>query len=159
MLMRGADVRCNFLRSEDTSGSIAAENIDIIADEADGAGGGVIPASAFAAFGANSFTPFFMRKLLHNGNDALKGCTVASPPLLLFEIALVLVRFHHGARFILNANHCIMRAAAKLGIVNGIRDCIRPSVPQPAERERIGNQIDAALIRLRANFMWYRQSQ
>jgi hypothetical protein len=97
MLMRGADVRCNFLRSEDTNRSIAAENIDIIADEADGAGGGVIPASAFAAFGANSFTPFFMRKLLHNGNDALKACTVASPPLLLFEIAPVLVRFDHVA--------------------------------------------------------------
>jgi hypothetical protein len=68
----------------------------------------VIPASAFAAFGANSFTPFFMRKLLHNGNDALKGCTVASPPSPLFEIARMLVHFDHVASFIEYANHSIV---------------------------------------------------
>jgi hypothetical protein len=67
MLMRGAYVICNFLGSEDTSRSTAAENIDIIADEADGAGGTVILASAFAStLGANPFVPlavchFFIR--------------------------------------------------------------------------------------------------
>jgi hypothetical protein len=34
----------------------------------------------------------------------------ASP---LFELALVLVRLDHFARRIVNANHCIMRAAVK----------------------------------------------
>jgi len=96
VLVSGLKMRRNFLHRQLTGRSVAVENIHVVADVADRANRRVIPASAFAAFGANSFTPFFMRKLLHNGNDALKGCTVASQPLLLFEIASVLVRFDHN---------------------------------------------------------------
>jgi hypothetical protein len=101
-------MRRNFLHRQLTGRSVAAENIHVVVDVADRANRRVIPASAFAAFGANSFTPFFMRKLLHNGNDALKGCTVASPPSPLFEFARVLVRFDHVASCIVNVNHNIM---------------------------------------------------
>jgi hypothetical protein len=83
VLVSGLKMRRNFLHRQLTGRSVAAENIHVVVDVADRANRRVIPASAFAAFGPNSFTPFFMRKLLHNGNDALKGCTVASPPLLL----------------------------------------------------------------------------
>ena len=99
----GLKMRRNFLHRQLTGRSVAAENIHVVADVADRANRRVIPASAFATFGANLFTPFFMRKLLHNGNDALKGCTVASPPLPFFEIARVLVRFDHVASFIVSA--------------------------------------------------------
>jgi hypothetical protein len=34
----------------------------------------------------------------------------------LFEIARMLVGLHHVARFIVNANHSIMRAAVKVGV-------------------------------------------
>ena len=104
----GLKMRRNFLHRQLTRRSVAAENIHVVADAADRANRRVIPASAFAAFGANLFTPFFMRKLLHNGNNALKGCTVASPPLALFEVARVVVRFDHVARFIVNANGGMM---------------------------------------------------
>jgi hypothetical protein len=106
VLVSGLKMRRNFLHRQLTGRSVAAENIHVVVDVADRANRRVIPASA--AFGANSFTPFFMRKLLHNGNDALKGCTVASPPLLLFEIALVLVSLDHVARFIENPNHSFL---------------------------------------------------
>ena len=41
------------------------------------------------------------------GTLSVKGCTVASPPLPLFEIARVLVRFDHVACVIVNASHGI----------------------------------------------------
>jgi hypothetical protein len=102
VLVSGLKMRRNFLHRQLTGRSVAAENIHVVVDVADRANRRVIPASAFAAFGANSFTPFFMRKLLHNGNDALKGCTVASPPSPFSEIANVLVCFDHVASFITN---------------------------------------------------------
>ena len=108
VLVSGLKMGRNFLHRQLTGRSVAAENIHVVVDVADRANRRVIPASAFAAFGANSFTPFFMRKLLHNGNDALKRCTVASPPLPHFEIACVLVRFDHVTSFILNGNHTMM---------------------------------------------------
>jgi hypothetical protein len=40
--------------------------------------------------------------------EAESAGTVASPPLLLFEIARVLMRFDHVATFITNANHGIV---------------------------------------------------
>jgi hypothetical protein len=104
VLVSGLKMRRNFLHRQLTGRSVAAENIHVVVDVADRANRRVIPASAFAAFSANSFTPFFMRKLLHNGNDALKGCTVARPPSPLFEPARVLMRLNHVARFIVNAN-------------------------------------------------------
>jgi hypothetical protein len=62
----------------------------------------------------------------------------------------VLVRFNHVARFIVNVNHSAMRAAAKLRIV----DCIRLAVPQATEWQRIGNQIDAAMIFARRDLVF-----
>ncbi|SRR6266581_1081330 len=44
--------------------------------------------------------------------------------LPLFEIARVLVRLDHVAWFIVNANHGIVRAAAKLSVINRIADCV-----------------------------------
>jgi hypothetical protein len=108
VLVSGLKMRRNFLHRQLTGRSVAAENIHVVVDVADRANRRVIPASAFAAFGANSFTPFFMRKLLHNGNDALKGCTVASPPSPLPEIARVLVRFNRAASIVANANQGIV---------------------------------------------------
>jgi hypothetical protein len=50
----------------------------------------------------------------------------------LFEIALVLVRFDHVARIIINANHGPMCSPAKLGVV----DCIADRRPgSPGERQ------------------------
>ena len=59
------------------------------------------------------------------------------------------MRFNQVAHLIVNANHSIVRAAAKLCVV----DCIRPGVPQATECQRIGNQIDAAFIFARAHFV------
>jgi hypothetical protein len=54
----------------------------------------------------------------------LHGVKVTLP---LFEVARVLVRFHHVARFIVNADHSIMWVAPF-------------DVPEPTEWQRIGNQ-------------------
>ena len=69
---------------------------------------------------------------------------------LFFEVALVLVRFDHVARFIVNADHRVMRAAVMLCVA----DCIiRRVIPQPTKRRRIRNQIDATFIFARAVFV------
>jgi hypothetical protein len=49
----------------------------------------------------------------------------------LLEIALVLVRLDYVARVIVNANHCIMRAAVELRVLDGIAGF---GVPQATER-------------------------
>ena len=46
-----------------------------------------------------------------------------------------------------------MGAAAVRCVVNCVADRIRLAVPQPTERQRIGNQIDAANIFARAAFV------
>ena len=115
VLVSGLKMRRNFLHRQLTGRSVAAENIHVVVDVADRANRRVVPASAFTAFGANSFTPFFMRKLLHNGNDVLKGCTVASPPLQLFRTALVLVHLNHVAMLEpLTLGLCVRRCASIL---------------------------------------------
>jgi hypothetical protein len=70
-----------------------------------------------------------------------------------FEIALVLMRCDHVAGFILNANHCIMQTAAVFGVSDSVRDGVWPGVPQPTERQRIGDEINAALVFARADFV------
>ena len=40
-----------------------------------------------------------------------------------------------------------------LGIADCVTDCTRLVVPQPTEWQRIGNQIDAAMIFARADFV------
>jgi len=59
--------------------------------------------------------------------------------LRFFEVARVLVRFDQIARFIVNANHSMMRSAAMLGVSDCVPDRIRLAVPQPTEWERIGD--------------------
>jgi hypothetical protein len=39
-----------------------------------------------------------------------------------------------------------MRAAIEFRVVNRIARCVRPAVAKPTEWQRIGNQIDAAMI-------------
>jgi hypothetical protein len=50
------------------------------------------------------------------------------------------------ARIIVNANHSIAGAAEKLRVVNCVADCVWLTVPEPTKWQRIGNQIDAAMI-------------
>ena len=72
--------------------------------------------------------------------------------LRLFGIAGVFVCFDHVASFIVNANHGTMRTTAKLGVADCIADCIWLAIPQATEWERIGDEIDAALIAVRGAF-------
>jgi hypothetical protein len=69
------------------------------------------------------------------------------------RIALVAVRVHHVAGVIVNADHGIMRAAAMLRVTDCIRDSISIAIPQPTEWQPTGNQIDAATISARADFV------
>jgi hypothetical protein len=62
----------------------------------------------------------------------------------------VLVRFNHIASIIVNANHCAMCPAAKLRVVNCVAECVLLAIPQPTKWQRIGNQIDAAMVPARA---------
>jgi hypothetical protein len=57
----------------------------------------------------------------------------------------------HVACCIVNADHSIVRAAVMLGIADCIADRIRPVVPQPTERQRVREQIKAAMIFARAD--------
>jgi hypothetical protein len=56
--------------------------------------------------------------------------------LSLFEIALVSVRFDHGAGFVQHADDCWMRARVKFRVFNGI---IGREIPQPAEWQPVGD--------------------
>jgi len=64
------------------------------------------------------------------------------------------VYFHQLASRIVNSNHSIMCAAAVFGVV----DCVRDSrVPQPTKQQRIGDQIKAAFVFARADFIGVRR--
>jgi hypothetical protein len=79
----------------------------------------------------------------------MSGRSAERKPSPLFELACVLVRLDHVARFIVNANHGIMRAAAKFRVV----ECVaRLQVPQATEWERIGDEIDDAFVAARGAF-------
>jgi hypothetical protein len=71
--------------------------------------------------------------------------------LRFFEIALVLVRLDHLASIIVNSNQRIMRPAVEVRIANRVRDSFWPVIPESPEGERIGNQIDAAMIFTRSD--------
>ena len=73
--------------------------------------------------------------------------------LLLLEIARVLVRFDHVAGRIVNANHGIMCAAVLAGVADCIAGSVRSVLPEPTERQRIGDQINAAMIFARTDFV------
>ena len=68
----------------------------------------------------------------------------------LFKIARVLERFDYIASIIVNANHSIMRTAEKLRVIDGV---VWLAIRQATEWQRIGNQIDAAMIFAGANFV------
>ena len=58
---------------------------------------------------------------------------------LTVEIAGVLVRFDHVASVIVNSNHRAMSAAVMLRVTDRVTDCVRLAIPQPTERQHIGN--------------------
>jgi hypothetical protein len=73
-----------------------------------------------------------------------------SPPSWFFEIAFVSVYFDLFASFIVNMDHSLMRAAT----VFCVADCISDfQIPQPTDWQRIRDQIKAAMIFARANFV------
>jgi len=53
---------------------------------------------------------------------------------------------------IVNTNHYTVRTAVELRITDYIRDGFRATIPQPTERQHIGDQINAAFIAARADF-------
>ena len=60
------------------------------------------------------------------------------------------MRFDQVANVIVNADHSILRTAA----VHRVADCItRRVIPQPTEREKIGNEFHAAMIPAWADFV------
>jgi hypothetical protein len=67
-----------------------------------------------------------------------------------FEIALVPVYFDLFTSFIVNMDHSIMCAATMFRVVDCIGDF---QIPQATERQRIGDQIKAAFIFARADFV------
>jgi hypothetical protein len=81
-------------------------------------------------------------KTLQYGKPSFKK-TSTSP---LFEIARVFVRLDHVASVIVNANHSVIRTAVKLGEAYSIADCVRFGIPQCAEWQHVGNQIDTTFI-------------
>src|SRR5437870_7865893 len=70
-----------------------------------------------------------------------------------FGLARVPVHLNHVASPSVKANQRIMRGAAKLRAVNYVADCVWLAVPKPTERQRIGNQTDAAMIFTRSDFV------
>jgi hypothetical protein len=72
-----------------------------------------------------------------------------NPEKRLLEIARVLVRLDHVASLSINANHSVMWPTAELRVT----DCVWLAVPQATEWERIGNEIKAALVFARADFV------
>ena len=54
---------------------------------------------------------------------------------------------------IVNVNHGIMWAAVMFRVSNCVADRARAAIPQPNERQHIGNQIDTAFIFARADFV------
>lgn len=64
--MNVVDVRSDFCNRQHASGKVTAKNVNIIADEADGAGSGALAISPFALeFGANQTSPWFLRTFFH----------------------------------------------------------------------------------------------
>jgi hypothetical protein len=68
--------------------------------------------------------------------------------LWFYEFAVVLVRLDYVARFIENANHSIMGAAAVLCVADCIADRVWLGVPQRTELQLIADQIDASRARV-----------
>ena len=65
----------------------------------------------------------------------------------------MLVRLDDVASIIVNANDGIVRSAEKLCVIDGVACRVRSIIPQPTERQHIADQIKAAMIRARADFV------
>jgi hypothetical protein len=52
-----------------------------------------------------------------------------------------------------NANHGVERATVKLCVVDCVGDCIRLAIPERAVGQNVGDEIDAAMIFARADFV------
>jgi hypothetical protein len=60
------DVRSDLSDSQRVGGKVTTENVNVVTDEADGAGSGAMAVSAFALeFGANQISPFFVRTFFY----------------------------------------------------------------------------------------------
>jgi hypothetical protein len=51
------------------------------------------------------------------------------------------------------SGHSFVRAAAKLGIADCVAHCVTLTIPQSTEWQRVGDQIDAAFIFARSDFV------
>jgi hypothetical protein len=89
---------------------------------------------------ATAITGYNRKSDRYRGDAANKWRSVQK--LLPFEIVRVLVCFNHIACVIVNADHGITQAAAKLRVSDSVRNF---RVPQATEWQRIGEQIDARL--------------
>jgi hypothetical protein len=65
----------------------------------------------------------------------------------------VLVRLGHIASRVINANHDVMRSAVLAGVADCIAGSVGSVIPQPTEWQRFGDQIKAAFIFARAEFV------
>ena len=52
-----------------------------------------------------------------------------------------------------NANHGVERATVKLCVVDCVGDCIRLAIPERAVGQNVGDEIEAAMIFARADFV------
>ena len=68
------------------------------------------------------------------------------------KIARVLVRFDYVTSNIVTRITASCERLSKLRIVNCVADCVWLAVTQPTEWERIGDEIDAALVAARGAF-------
>jgi len=58
----------------------------------------------------------------------------------------VLVRLHHLARLVVNANRSLVLSAVLAGVADCIAGSVRSVIPQATKWQHIGNQIDGATI-------------
>jgi hypothetical protein len=63
----------------------------------------------------------------------------------LFDIARVFIRLNHVARVIVNANTALFERLRCVAYPIALL-CVRFALPQATKWQRIGNQIDAAII-------------
>lgn len=138
--MRGAYVRCNFLGSEDTSRSIAAENIDIIADEANGAGGTVILASALPLrlvriLSFHSLCVIFIQGAAFDETGIIENFFSGKRDVMLgkthpsLKSPLMLTRLDHVASAVIHANHSMIRTTLNLRAFDCVANCIPLAKP------------------------------
>ena len=63
------------------------------------------------------------------------------------------MRFDHIASRVVNVNHGIVRPAVMLRVTDCVGDTLSIAIPQPPEWQRIGDEIKAAMIFARTDFL------